>query len=73
VYQHPVLAKAMTSARVAELRHSGGERARVGAAARRHNLVDAARQGTGWLLVDLGLRLATPRGGASHPAVRAPR
>jgi hypothetical protein len=73
VYQHPALAKAMMSARVAELRHSGGARAHVGAAGRRHSLVDAARQGTGWLLVDLGLRLATPRGGASHPVVRAQR
>lgn len=61
VYQHPVLAEALIRDRIAELRHSAGPSTAVQAEKRRIKLVAAARQGTGWLLVDMGLRLAMPR------------
>jgi hypothetical protein len=73
VYQHPVLAKALMTDRVAELRHSAGPTARVPGEKRRHKLVAAARHGIGWRLVDLGLTLATPRGQTSRTVVRGQR
>ena len=39
---------------------------RHGRRTRRVRALDAARHGTGWLLVDMGLRLAMPRAGAKH-------
>lgn len=66
VYQHPVLVEALVRDRVAGLRHSARASARAQGEKRRQNLVAAARQGTGWLLIDLGLKLATPRGGRRH-------
>ncbi len=73
MYQHPVLAEALMRDRVAELRHSARATAHVQDAKRQHKLLAAARHGTGWLLVDLGLKLATPRGGTSGPVVRGQR
>jgi hypothetical protein len=74
VYQHPALLEALMRERAAELRRDGaGETARIRREKRRHKLVAAARHGTGWLLVDMGLRLAVPRGGTNHPVARGRR
>jgi hypothetical protein len=73
MYQHPVLAEAVMKGRLAHIRDSAVATTQVRAAQRRQNLVAAARHGTGWLLVDLGLKLATPRGGTSHPVGRGQR
>lgn len=73
MYQHPVLVEALMKDRVAGLRHSAGAGSHVKAASCQRRLVASVRQGTGWLLVDLGLKLATPRGGASHAVARGQR
>jgi hypothetical protein len=57
--------EALSREHVAELRRSAEARARRERDTRRHSVAEAARHGTGWLLVDLGLRLAAPRGGGS--------
>ena len=82
MYQHPALLEPLIRDRVAELRQSGPATARIAPTApvtaigrhnRRRSLVAAARSGTGWLLVDMGLRLAMPRGGANRPMARGQR
>ena len=62
--QHPALFEALIEHRVAELRHSARHIRRE---KRRNKLVAAARHGTGWLLIDMGLRLAMPGAGRKHP------
>lgn len=63
--QNPAVVEALGRDRVRERRQS----ARRSGLGRRdvhgRRFTAAARQGTGWLLVDLGLRLAVPRGGRS--------
>ena len=61
MHQHPAVHDAVVRRRVDELRHSAGALTHI-----RHGfrLVAAARHGAGWLLVDMGLRLAMPRAGA---------
>ena len=61
MYQHPALVEALTRDRIADLRASAQARAIHQHETRRHRVTQAARQGTGWLLVDLGLRLTAPR------------
>jgi hypothetical protein len=73
VYQHPTLLEALTRDRVAEFRRSAEATGDSRRAKRRHNVVETARRGTGWLLVDLGLRLAMPRGGTNGPVARGQR
>jgi hypothetical protein len=73
VLQNPALVEALVRDRVAELRRSAGADARSRRAKRPHRAVKAARQTTGWLLVDMGLRLAVPRGTVSHPLGRGQR
>ena len=74
MYQHPALLEALTRERAAGLRrHGAGETARSRGQKRPRKLVAAARRGTGWMLVDMGLRLAVPRGGTSHPVARGQR
>jgi hypothetical protein len=68
VYQHPALVEALIKDRVGELQHSAEATAHVRRDRRRRTVVEAARHGTGWLLVDMGLRLATPRGTHHHLA-----
>ena len=63
MHQHPAVQDAVVRSRVDELRHSAGVPTSI---RRRFRLVAAARHGTGWLLVDMGLRLAMPRAGAKH-------
>lgn len=65
--QHPALVEAMISDRVIELRNVAiGATARIRSEKRGHHVVAAARQGTGWLLVEVGLKLATPRASTGH-------
>lgn len=61
MHQHPALVEALIGDRVDELRHSDWATARLRYEKRWHGLVTATRRGTGWLLVDMGLRLAVPR------------
>lgn len=61
MHQHPAVQDAVVRSRVDKLRHSAGASTHI---RRRFRLVSAARHGTGWLLVDMGLRLAMPRAGA---------
>lgn len=56
---HPALLDLLVRDRVAELRQSGAG-VRIPREKPRRHPVEAARRGTGWLLVDLGLRLAVP-------------
>lgn len=62
MHQHPVVLEALMRDQIAERRHSAGATAHVRSNERWHGLVDATRRATGWLLVDVGLRLAVPRG-----------
>jgi hypothetical protein len=61
MYQNPALVEALARDRILDLRQSAQARATSQRPTRRHRVTQAARQGTGWLLVDLGLRLAAPR------------
>ena len=67
MHQHPVVQEAIVRGRVDGLRHSADATAHARRARRRLGVVAAARYATGWLLVDMGLRLAIPRAGAKHP------
>jgi hypothetical protein len=62
VHQNPALMKALTRDRVAQLRQNGQASRRCRREHRRHRVTEAARHGTGWLLIEWGLRLAMPRG-----------
>lgn len=70
MYQNPILLQALARDHVAELR----EGAQAAALSRRENrqrrVIEAARSGAGWGLVELGLRLALPRGAVHHPVPR---
>jgi hypothetical protein len=68
MYQSPALVEALVRDRVAELQQSAATSARGRRVKRRPRAPGAARQATGWLLVDMGLRLATPRSAISHAA-----
>jgi len=69
MHQNPTIADALAHDRVLALRQSARTSARASELGRRvtrpRRVTDAARRGTGWLLVDLGLRLAVPRSGRS--------
>lgn len=67
MYHHPALAGALAKDRVAELRRSAEAAARVERKPRSPNVIAAARLRTGWLLVDMGLRLVMPRAGTNRP------
>ncbi|HTX30092.1 MAG TPA: hypothetical protein VMD09_01840 [Solirubrobacteraceae bacterium] len=62
---HPTVLDALVEDRVAELRQTAALSARAETAKHRRRPVQSARHGAGWLLVDVGLRLALP-----HPASR---
>jgi hypothetical protein len=70
VHQHPVVRQSLVRDRVAELRHSAEASTPMRGEERWHRLVAAGRRGTGWLLIDMGLRLAMPRGGTNHRVAR---
>jgi hypothetical protein len=73
VYQHPAVVGTLIRDRVAELRHAGRAAADGRPEMRQHKRFAAARRGIGWLLVDMGLRLAVPRGGSNHLVARGQR
>jgi hypothetical protein len=62
VHQHPALVEVLIRDRVAELRQNGQAGRRCRSEHRHHRVTEAARRGTGWLLIEWGLRLAMPRG-----------
>jgi hypothetical protein len=73
VCRHPALVNALAADRVAELateieKTGSGHRQE----AARPRVCDAVRRGTGWMLVDVGLRLALPRS-AKQSVARAHR
>jgi hypothetical protein len=70
MYQNSVVVRAIATARVADLRQAAGPRARDRGDRSGHRSIQTARRATGWLLVDLGLRLALPRGGTKHHVAR---
>jgi hypothetical protein len=73
VHHHPALAEALVRDRVTELRQSARTAAHFRPQKRRANGIEAARLGVGWLLIEIGLRLATPRGGMNRPMARGQR
>ena len=73
MYQNRALVEALARDRVIALRQCAPSRARRRSEKRRHRVTWAARRGTGWLLVDIGLRLAVPRSSMSRPAPRGRR
>jgi hypothetical protein len=70
VNQNPTLVKALVCDRVAELRRSVEASAPRPREQRRRRGIEAARTATGWLLIELGLRLTLSRGGLERPVVR---
>jgi hypothetical protein len=73
VYQHPAVLEALVRDRVVERRHPGVASRRSRRDAGRYRVTEAARRGTGWLLVEWGLRLAMPRGAVVRPVARGQR
>jgi hypothetical protein len=73
VLHNPAFAGALIDARVAELQRSAGAAFRGRSEPRRPDVIATARQATGWLLIDMGLRLAVPRCATSRPVAGGPR
>jgi len=67
--QNPALLRAIARDRVADLHQSARPVARDRRAGRAAWTI---RHAAGWLLVDVGLRLALPRRPTSHPVARHP-
>ena len=70
---HPALAQALATQRCAELHDFARPQSSRRPQGRRPRPVQAARRGAGWLLVDMGLRLALPGGTLERPITRAHR
>ena len=66
MHQHPAVLETLVRDRVAELRHSAQATGRMRRVNRWNRLAASIRRGTGWLLVDMGLRLAVPRRARNH-------
>jgi hypothetical protein len=73
VHQHPALVEALIRDRVAALRQNDRASRRHRQEHRRHRVTEVARRGTGWLLIECGLRLAMPRGAIHRPVARDDR
>ncbi len=73
MYHHQALADALARDRAAELRQSAESAARVRRQSRGPSVIAAARLRTGWLLVDMGLRLVMPRAGTNRPMAGSQR
>jgi hypothetical protein len=71
VCQHPILVEALAQDRVAE-RQRGARPTRRGREPRRP-LIATAKIRTGWLLVEIGFRLAAPSGAMNRTAPRRQR
>jgi hypothetical protein len=67
-----MLVEALAQARVAELRRGHRATARSGREPRR-GLIATAKNRTGWLLVEIGFRLAVPSGAMNRPRPRGRR
>lgn len=63
MHQNPAVVEALARERAAELRRAAGIRGAQRGEARRGSVLAAPRRATGWLLVDVGLRMAVPRPG----------
>ena len=70
MHHHPALVGPVIREQVAALRHD----AELDADGRHHapgrRVIEAATQPIGWLLIEVGLRLAVPRGSARYPLAR---
>jgi len=73
VSPHPALTRALAAERAAELGHVRRPIPTTRSQARPLRTVQAARRGAGWLLVDVGLRLALPGGSLKRPVARLHR
>ena len=73
VHQHPALTEALVRDHVTALRQSARTTADIRPQRQRLNGIGAARLGAGWLLIEMGLRLAIPRSDRSRPVARWPR
>ena len=73
MHQHPALVEAMIRDRVAERRQNDQASRRRRHEHRRHRVTEVARRGTGWLLIECGLRLAMPGGAIHGPVTRDDR
>jgi hypothetical protein len=73
MYDNPTLVQALARDRAAELRRAAEAAALGKGDHRQQRRIEAARRGAGWLLVDMGLRLAVPRHALSHPVARVQR
>ncbi len=73
MHHNPALAQALARERVTELRQGAGTGVQTRRVVPRLRAIEAARRGAGWLLVDVGLRLALPRAAMKRPPVRAHR
>jgi hypothetical protein len=70
---HTALIEHLARDRALELRHNGNLSRWSRRESRRPRVTGALRRGTGWLLIEWGLRLAVPRSATSHPVARAQR
>lgn len=68
--QNPALLQVIARDRAAALRRGPGSAARDRRVAREVGVRGTARRTAGWLLVDLGLRLALPRDAIKHGVAR---
>lgn len=68
--QHPTLVQALTRDRVAALQRSAASDGAGPRMRRRHRDIGTVRNATGWLLIDVGLRLAVQGSRMSRPAAR---
>jgi hypothetical protein len=73
MHQHPALREALARDRVVALRRSGQASPRIERSHRPDRVSNAARRRTGWLLVEVGLRLAVPRSAMTRPGTRGQR
>ena len=68
MHQHPAVLETLMKDRMADLRHSAQLTEHMRRERRWRRFTAATRRGTGWLLVDMGLRLAVPRAATHHRA-----
>jgi len=70
MFESPVLVEKLARDRADELQRHGRKMTVHQRASDRRRVVAAARNGAGWLLVDLGLRLTVPRNTMKYPVAR---
>jgi hypothetical protein len=73
MYQNSAVIQALARDSVAELHRTADANARTRCERRPHRVIRAARKTTGWLLIDMGLRLAVPRSAMNRTVVRGQR